>query len=432
MGEATRAEERFRVKGDGPDNAPVVLMSNSLGCDLTMWDDIVPTLAQKYRVVRYDTRGHGGSVVVNRPTSIAELAEDALAILDELGVERAHYVGLSMGGMIGQWLLRHAPDRLDRVVLCNTAPMMGPPDLWNTRIRTAREKGMAALLPATLERWFTPEFRARKPEGLARVAKMFEATDPEGYASCCAAIRDMDQRWPLRAVLGDVTVLVGARDPGTTPAMGRQIADAIPGARLVSVDAAHISVVERPEAAAAAILAALAAPSRKAARKPAAPRRTAPAPRPARAAARARATARRAAPAPKQTSAHAPAKAAKPARAPSKTTTKPATPPDARSGAKRAAKAGTPRSAAPTATKVVTPAGKTSAVKPQREAPAMAPASIAGKKPGKGVVKSAAKAATKPLAAKPASTKPASARSSSRKVGASKPATRPTPPRGKK
>ncbi len=177
MGEIAGDDERFRVKIDGPDGAPVILMSHSLGCDLTMWDAVVPALAKTYRVVRYDSRGHGGSVVVARPTSIAELADDALAILDDLGVERAHFVGLSMGGMVGQWLLRFAPERLDRVVLCNTASMMGPPDLWNARIRAARE-GMTGLTAGVMERWFTPRFRKASPAALARIVDVFEATAP--------------------------------------------------------------------------------------------------------------------------------------------------------------------------------------------------------------------------------------------------------------
>lgn len=292
MNEIAGGDERFRVKIDGPEGAPVILMSNSLGCDLTMWDDVIPALAQDYRVIRYDTRGHGGSVVVSRPTSIAELADDALAILDDLGVARAHFVGLSMGGMIGQWLLRFAPERLDKVVLCNTAAMMGPPDLWNARIRAARA-GMAALTPSVMERWFTPRFRKSQPEAVARVAAMVDATPPEGYASCCAAIRDMDQRWGLRSIVGDVTVLVGAHDPGATPAQGKAIADAIPGARLVTLDAAHLSAVERPQEFAAAILAALAAPPRKTRRST--PSKAAPAQRSPRVASRSRPLGRRAA-----------------------------------------------------------------------------------------------------------------------------------------
>jgi 3-oxoadipate enol-lactonase len=252
--------ERFRVKQDGPADAPVVLLSHSLGSDLTMWDAVTPALARRYRVLRYDSRGHGGSVVDARPTSMAELAGDALAILDALDVERAHFVGLSMGGMVGQWLAVHAPERLRRVVLCNTAAALGPPEMWNARIRAVRA-GMAGLTAGVMERWFTPQFRRASPQTVARIAAVFEATPPEGYAACCAALRDADQRWSVRDAKGEITVLVGARDPSTPPALGRALADAIPGARLASVDAAHLTCVERPDDFAAVVLAALDAPS---------------------------------------------------------------------------------------------------------------------------------------------------------------------------
>lgn len=398
MGEIAGGDERFRVKIDGPDGAPVILMSHSLGCDLTMWDAVVPALARTYRVVRYDSRGHGGSVVVARPTSIAELADDALAILDDLGVERAHFVGLSMGGMVGQWLLRFAPERLDRVVLCNTAAMMGPPDLWNARIRAVRE-GMAGLTAGVMERWFTPRFRKASPAALARIVDVFEATAPDGYASCSAAIRDMDQRWGLREAIGDVTVIVGAHDPGTTPAIGKAIADAIPGARLVTLDAAHISAVERPDDFAAAVLAALAAPTRKA-RRAAAPRKASTSRKPAsptRAAARARPAARRAAVA----SASAKRPTAKPAAAPAataKTATVKAATVKAGAAKPNAAKAGAAKAGPPTA----------NAAKPSQKArgarPALASASKAGKSrsgPAKASAKAPAKSAAKRAAKAP-------------------------------
>lgn len=248
--------ERFRVRQDGPADAPVILMAHALGADLTMWDAVTPALARRYRVVRYDSRGHGGSVAEARPTSMAELAGDALAILDALDVERAHFVGLSMGGMVGQWLAVHAPERLRRVVLCNTAAALGPPEIWNARIRAVRA-GMGGLTQSVMERWFTPQFRRASPQTVGRIASVFEATRPEGYAACCAAIRDADQRWSARDARAEVTVLVGARDPSTPPALGRALADAIPGARLASVDAAHLTCVERPGDFAAAVLATL-------------------------------------------------------------------------------------------------------------------------------------------------------------------------------
>jgi 3-oxoadipate enol-lactonase len=245
----------FNVELAGSHSAPPLMLSNSLGTDLGMWDDQMPELAQRFHVIRYDSRGHGRSIAGPGPYSIAELAADALAILDQLGLERVHWLGLSKGGMVGQWLLTHAPQRLRKTILSNTAACMPPANNWNGRIRTVRAKGMLAITPAVLERWFTPEFRQRQPAKVARIAAMLHATPVEGYAGCCAAIRDMDQREALRSVTGrDVLVITGARDPSTPPADGDLIRHSIKGARGVSLDAAHLSNIEQPQAFTRAVL----------------------------------------------------------------------------------------------------------------------------------------------------------------------------------
>lgn len=238
--------EEFHIRVDGAEGAPVLLLSNSLGTNLSMWDPQIPAWSQHFRVVRYDSRGHGLSPAQDKPYSIAMLAEDARAILDALGIEKAHWCGLSKGGMVGQWLATHHGDRLGRVVLANTAAHMGPPELWDGRIRTVRTQGMGVLVQPTLERWFTPEFRESAEATVAKVSEMLATTPPLGYANCCAAIRDMDQRESIRAIANPVLVIIGGRDPATPPAAGHEIAHAIPGARRVELDAAHLSNLEQP------------------------------------------------------------------------------------------------------------------------------------------------------------------------------------------
>jgi 3-oxoadipate enol-lactonase len=244
----------FHIRFDGPEDAPPLILSNSLASNLTMWDDQIPAFAERFRVIRYDQRGHGATAAPPGPYAIADLGRDALALMDAIHLVRAHWCGLSLGGMTGMWLLTHAPHRLERTVLANTAARMGPPDLWNGRIRTATAEGLAALAEGTLERWFTPAFRAEAPDKVARVREMILATPVEGYRGCCAAIRDMDQRERLRQVPTSALVIVGAHDPATTPAAGELIRGAIKRAELVSLDAAHLSNIERPVEFSAAVM----------------------------------------------------------------------------------------------------------------------------------------------------------------------------------
>ncbi len=251
--------EPFNIRIDGPAGAPVLMLSNSLGTDLAMWDPQIPEWSRHFRVVRYDSRGHGRSAAPDRPYSISELGSDAIAIMDHLGLDKVHWCGLSKGGMVGQWLATHASERVDRVVLANTASRMGPPELWNGRIRNIRANGMAAIVQATLERWFSPAFRERDRETVARVSEMLSATPPLGYAGCCAAIRDMDQREAIAAIVNPVLVIVGTLDPATPPAAGEAMAQTIRGAELVALDAAHLSNLEQPQAFTKAVLDFLAA-----------------------------------------------------------------------------------------------------------------------------------------------------------------------------
>lgn len=243
-----RNGEPFLIEVDGPEAAPVLLLSNSLSSDMAMWDDQLPHWTAQFRVVRYDQRGHGRSVVSPGPYTMDQLGRDAVAVLDHLGIARAHFCGLSMGGMVGQWLLTHARERIGRAVLANTAAHMGPPSLWNDRIALARAGGMEATVEPTVKRWFPAAFHASAPETIDRMRAMIRRTPLEGYVGSCEAIRDMDQRESIRSIDTPVLVLIGAKDPATTPEAGRLIHEAIRGSTTALLDAAHISNVEQPEA----------------------------------------------------------------------------------------------------------------------------------------------------------------------------------------
>jgi 3-oxoadipate enol-lactonase len=264
MADMKIGEEIFNVEVDGPKDAPVLILSNSLGSNLHMWDPQMPELTRHFRVIRYDSRGHGKSAAPDGPYSLEQLGRDALAILDELGVKAASWVGLSKGGAVGQWLLVHAPDRIVRAVLANTASKFGSPDVWNERMRVVRESGLGALVEGVIDRWFTPEFQKRAPEVVARIRDAFVATPAVGYAACMSALRDVDLREAIRGAKAPVLVVVGKRDPSTPPDAGREIAAAIPGAKLVELDAAHLSNIEDSEAFTRAVVEFLTAPAAKA------------------------------------------------------------------------------------------------------------------------------------------------------------------------
>jgi 3-oxoadipate enol-lactonase len=232
------------VEGDG---RPLVL-SNSLGTNLGMWDDQATALTGRYRVIRYDQRGHGQSPVPNGPYTIADLGGDLLALLDRLGIERAHYAGLSLGGMTGMWLAVNAPGRVHRLALLCTSAMLADEHDWPLRARTVREANdTGAVADASVERWFTPAYREAHPDVAARMRAMIAATPPEGYAGCCDAIGAMDQLEDVRAIRAPTLVIAGRRDNATPPAHGERIAERIPGARLELVDAAHLANYERPD-----------------------------------------------------------------------------------------------------------------------------------------------------------------------------------------
>ncbi len=239
---------RLHVEVEGPADAPTMMFSNSLGSDLGIWDGVVPALGSALRIIRYDTRGHGRSDVPDGPYSISGLGEDAVAILDALGIRRAAICGLSLGGMTAMWMAANASERVEWIVLANTSGFLPPATMWRDRARTARTGGLATLVEPSMERWFTPGFRERDPRTVARGAAMVAGTPPEGYAGCCEAIAAMDQRADLASIEAPALVIVGDADPSTPPAMGEEIRGAITGAELVSLPAAHLSAMEVPEA----------------------------------------------------------------------------------------------------------------------------------------------------------------------------------------
>jgi 3-oxoadipate enol-lactonase len=239
--------EQFNCRVDGPANAPVVVLSNSLGADLSMWEPQAASLAQRFRVLRYDTRGHGGTGVTPGPYTIKQLGRDVIVLLDALKIERAHFCGLSLGGITGMWLAVNAASRIDRLVLANTAPKIYTAEAWNARIDAVRKGGLEAIADRVLEGWLTHGFREREPEQAARMRAMLVATPADGYIAACAAVRDTNLHQAIRAIRCPTLVIAGTQDKATTVADGRAMAEAIPGARCVEIDAAHISNIEAAE-----------------------------------------------------------------------------------------------------------------------------------------------------------------------------------------
>jgi len=244
----------------GQPDGPALLLSNSLASTLHMWDPQMPAFDKQFRVIRYDSRGHGKSDAPQGPYTIETLVDDAIGLLDHLGIARAHFCGLSKGGMVGQRLATLHPDRVDRLVLCDTSCFMGPPELWEGRIQTAEAKGMAGIVDATLDRWFTKPFQTREPDAIAKVRAMILGTPVQGFVGCARAIQAMDQRETIKAITAPTLVVVGADDPGTTPDMARDIQQRIAGAGLVVLpEAAHLANIEQPVAFDRAVLAHLGA-----------------------------------------------------------------------------------------------------------------------------------------------------------------------------
>lgn len=239
----------------GPEDAPVLVLANSLGTRWEMWDMQVEALSEHFRLVRYNHRGHGGSEVPPGPYSMADLGGDVISLLDELGVKKFSFCGLSIGGMVGMWVASEIPERIERLALVCTSPKMGTPDMWNERAETARTEGVSALKDAVLERWYTDAFHERDPEAVARTGEMLSDTPGEGYAGCCEAIRDMDLTERLGRITAPTLVVSASEDPATPPDHGEAINAAIPDSEMIVIEnASHLSNIEQPEAVTSALL----------------------------------------------------------------------------------------------------------------------------------------------------------------------------------
>ena len=235
------------------------MLVNSLGSNLHMWDKVLPAFESRYRVLRFDMRGHGESGVSPEPFTIEQLGRDVLRLLDEVKADRASVCGLSLGGLVALWLGIHAPERLHRLIFANTAARIGSQEMWEQRIGTVQDTGMSPLAAATLERWFTPAYRARHPEEMEQIRQMIAATDPRGYTACCAVLRDADLRAQIGAIKAASLVITGTHDPATPPSDGRALHAAIRKSRYVELNASHLSAWECADEFAGAVVQHLAA-----------------------------------------------------------------------------------------------------------------------------------------------------------------------------
>src|SRR6266403_869300 len=237
------AQINYELQGQA--NAPALVLSNSLGSNFGMWDAQMPAFATTYRVLRYDTRGHGESEVTPGPYTFEQLARDVLALADSLNIDRFQFCGLSMGGVTGLWIALHEPTRLQKLVLCSTGAKIGTADAWNNRIEAVRRNGTRSIAAATMERWFTTSFRDREPQTVERIQKTLANTNNKGYIACCEALRDADLRDQVASISVPTLVVSATHDPAAPPTDGKFLAKEIKGARYVELDAAHLANIEQ-------------------------------------------------------------------------------------------------------------------------------------------------------------------------------------------
>jgi 3-oxoadipate enol-lactonase len=237
-------EVRLHYELSGPAGAPVLLFSNSLGTNLQMWEGQRTALEKQFRILRYDKRGHGASSVPPPPYRIEQLGQDVLGLLDGLRLDRVNFCGLSIGGLTGMWLGVYAPQRLHKLVLCNTGAHIGSLEMWNARIESVRKGGTKAIAPVAVERFFSPEFRARCPQAVATAQNTLSEIPTEAYIGCCLALRDTDLRDRVSGIRVPILIIAGSKDNATPPALGQELRDHIPGAQYVELPAAHLSNIE--------------------------------------------------------------------------------------------------------------------------------------------------------------------------------------------
>ena len=244
----------LNVEVSGRESGPSLMLSNSLGTNLHMWDDQAAEFEKHFRLIRWDRRGHGKSGVSKGPYNFDLFGRDILKVLDTLKIDKVNWCGLSMGGMDGQWLGAHAADRVSKLVLANTNFYYADKSPWADRIKTVRENGLKHIVGLNMERWFTAGFRQRAPQAMARMTEMFLSSNLDGYIACVEAVRDMDFRATNPRVTTPTLVIVGTHDPATPPAAGEEIARTVKDGKVVALDAAHISNVEQPKAFTDAVL----------------------------------------------------------------------------------------------------------------------------------------------------------------------------------
>lgn len=238
---------RLAYSIDGPADAPTIVMVNSLGTNLHMWDPQVARLGERLRIVRYDCRGHGASAVPDGPYSIEQFGRDLLALCDMLNIERAHLCGLSLGGVVALWFAAHYPERVDHAIFANTAARIGSDEVWNTRIQAVKTGGMAAIKAAVLARFLSADFRQRHPETAHLIGEMIAATNPAGYIGACTALRDADLHELVSTIRVPSLILASELDESTPPAQSHELHAAIAGSRLaIFSQTAHLSNVEQP------------------------------------------------------------------------------------------------------------------------------------------------------------------------------------------
>ena len=249
----TGVDIAYRLEGLA--DRPVVVLGNSLGTDFGMWDPQTAALTERFRVLRFDMRGHGASSTPPAGFGIDAMAQDVIALTTHLGIEHFAYCGLSLGGLVGQHLAVHHGARLTRVVLCNTSPSLPPKENWDARAKAVRESGMNAIVDLAMSRFFSDGYRAKNEPLAATIRTTFLGTNPEGYAGACIAIRDADYHPDLARIRTPTLCVGGSLDVSTPPAMGADVmAGAIPGAKKIILEAGHISNVEQPAAFNAAVV----------------------------------------------------------------------------------------------------------------------------------------------------------------------------------
>jgi 3-oxoadipate enol-lactonase len=237
-------EYRMHYELSGAPGADVLVLSNSLGTNLAMWDPQLAEFQKHFRVLRYDTRGHGQSAVTPGEYSFAQLGGDVVGLLDALRIESAYFCGLSMGGMTGLWLGLHATKRFRKLVISSASAKFGNSESWEKRIAAVRQGGMATVATQVVERWFTTEFRERDPKAVKATREMIEGTSPEGYVSCCAALRDSDLREEVAKIATPTLIISGSQDSAAPPSDGQFLARQIRGAQYCEVHASHLLNVE--------------------------------------------------------------------------------------------------------------------------------------------------------------------------------------------